>query len=360
MKSITTLSGLHTSDFKSEIDGQSVELYVLTNKNGCELCVTNLGGFAVSLMVPDRSGKLTDVVLGYQTLKGYTDNQPSYLGSVIGRYGNRIANGRFTLDGKEYNLAINNGPNNLHGGNVGFDSKVWTAKQLDNQTLEMSYVSVDGEEGFPGTLTTKMVYKLTDDNAFHITYEATTDKPTLCNLTNHTFFNLSGAGDASICDHSMKINANFYTPANDVSIPTGEISKVAGTPMDFTLPKTIGERIDQQFDQLVWGSGYDHNYVIKKQYSGELALAAITSSPKTGIVLCTYTTEPGVQLYTGNWLGDFEGKSNKKYPARSAFCLETQHFPDSPNVPHFPSCILRPTEVYTQTCIYKFELEYTL
>jgi len=357
MEAQLTLSGLKPSDFQAEIDGQAVCLYVLTNKNGCEMCVTNLGAFPVSLMVPDKNGKMTDVVLGYQTLSGYTENQPTYLGSVIGRYGNRIAKGKFTLDGVEYSLAINNGPNNLHGGNVGFDSKVWSAKQTDNQTLELTLVSPDGEEGFPGTLSVKMIYKLTDDNSFYISYEATTDKATLCNLTNHTFFNLSGAGDPCVYDHVMQMNASFYTPADDVSIPTGEIVAVKGTPMDFTTPETIGARIDADFNQLVWGKGYDHNYVIDKKYCGEFVLAAKTVSPKTGIVLETFTTEPGVQLYTGNWLGNFEGKGGMKYPERSAFCLETQHFPDSPNKAHFPTTTLRPGEVYTSVCEYRFSVE---
>lgn len=357
MENQLTLSGLKRTDFQTEINGQSTDLYVLTNKNGCELCVTNLGCFPVSLMVPDKTGKMIDVVLGYQTIKGYIDNQPTYLGSVIGRYGNRISKGKFTLDGKEYSLAINNGPNNLHGGKVGFDSKVWDAKQIDVQTLELTLVSPDMEEGFPGTLTVKMIYKLTDENAFHISYEATTDKTTLCNLTNHAFFNLSGAGDSYVGDHIMQINASLYTPADDVSIPFGEIVKVAGTPMDFTTPQTIGSRIDEDFNQLVWGNGYDHNYVIDKKYPGELVVCARTVSPKTGIVLETITNEPGVQLYTGNWLGDFEGKAGKKYPKRSAFCLETQHFPDSPNKPHFPSTVLRPGEVYCSICEYKFSVE---
>ena len=357
MKSKTTLSGLNSSDFEGIIEDKKVSLFVLTNKNGCEICVTNFGAFPVSIMVPDKNGKLTDVVLGHQTLKRYTDLKPTYLGAAIGRYGNRIANGKFTLDGKEYTLAVNNGPNNLHGGIEGFDSKVWDAKQIDNQTLELSLISPDGEEGFPGTLSVKMIYKLTDDNAFDIRYEATTDKATLCNLTNHSFFNLSGTGDESICDHTLQINAEFYTPGSDVMIPTGEIAKVAGTPMDFTSPKTIGERIDNDFDQLVSGVGYDHNYVINKQFPSQLALAATASSPKTGIVLETFTTEPGVQLYTGNWLDGFEGKNGKIYPKRSAFCLETQHFPDSPNKPHFPSCVLRPGELYQQTCIYKFSIQ---
>lgn len=357
MSAQTTLSGLNIADFQAVIDGKQVDLFVLTNKNGCEICVTNFGGFPVSIMVPDKNGKLVDVVLGHQTLKRYVDLKPTYLGCAVGRYGNRIANGKFTLEGKEYTLALNNGPNNLHGGNEGFDSKVWDAKQIDAQTLELSLISPDGEEGFPGTLTVKMTYKLTDDNAFDIRYEATTDQTTLCNLTNHSFFNLSGAGDDSICDHTLQLNAEFYTPGSDVMIPTGEIAKVAGTPMDFTSPTLIGERIDNDFNQLVWGIGYDHNYVIDKQYPSQLALAATASSPKTGIVLETFTTEPGVQLYTGNWLDGFEGKNGKTYPKRSAFCLETQHFPDSPNKPHFPSCVLKPGELYTQTCIYKFSVQ---
>lgn len=350
-----TLSGLNRADFQATIDGKNVDLYILTNTNGCEICVTNFGGFPVSIMVPDKDGKLIDVVLGHQTLKRYVDLKPTYLGAVIGRYGNRIANGKFTLDGVEYTLATNNGPNHLHGGIEGFDSKVWDADQIDAQTLVLSYISPDGEEGYPGTLNVKMVYKLTEDNAFEITYEATTDKPTLCNLTNHTFFNLSGEGDAFIGDHILQINADYYTPGNDVMIPSGEIVKVAGTPMDFTTPTSIGERIDAQFDQLINGVGYDHNYVINKKQEGELVLAATATSPKSGITLKTYTTEPGVQLYTGNWLDGFEGKNGHTYPKRSAFCLETQHFPDCPNKGHFTSCVLRPDEVYHQTCIYKFE-----
>ncbi|MFZ4455662.1 MAG: aldose epimerase family protein [Bacteroidales bacterium] len=357
MRAQTTLSGLNRTDFQAVVEEKQVDLFVLTNKNGCEICVTNFGAFPVSIMVPDINGKLVDVVLGHQTLKRYVDLKPTYLGAAIGRYGNRIANGKFTLEGKEYTLAVNNGPNNLHGGKEGFDSKVWDAKQIDTQTLELSLISPDGEEGFPGTLSVKMTYKLTDDNAFDIRYEATTDKTTLCNLTNHSFFNLSGAGDESICDHTLQINAEFYTPGSDVMIPSGEIVKVAGTPMDFTFPTLIGERIEADFDQLISGVGYDHNYVIDKQYPGQLTLAATAYSPKTGIILETFTTEPGVQLYTGNWLDGFEGKNGKTYPKRSAFCLETQHFPDTPNKPHFPSCVLKPGELYTQTCIYKFSVK---
>lgn len=350
---------LQRKAFQSELNGKETDLFILKNKNGVEIAVTNYGAFAVSIMVPDKNGNFADVVLGHSSLNDYLHTPEKYLGAVIGRYGNRIAGGKFILEGKEYNLAINNGPNSLHGGIVGFNAVVWDVVQADSQTLKLSYLSKDGEEGFPGNLKTELTYHLSDDNAFEISYRATTDKTTIVNLTQHSFFNLAGQGNptSSICDNILTINADFYTPMDNVSIPTGAIAPVAGTPMDFSTPHVVGERIDNDFEQLIFGKGYDHCYVLNKKEAGELSFAAKVVEPKSGRTLEVYTTEPGVQLYTGNWLGGFEGKNGATYPERSALCLETQHFPDSPNKPHFPSVVLKPGEVYTQTCIYKFGAE---
>ncbi len=342
--------------FQSSVDGKQTDLYVLKNKNGVEVAVTNYGAFIVSVLTPDRAGNYADVVLGHDTLEEYLHAPEPYLGSVVGRYGNRIAGGKFTLEGKAYTLAVNNGPNSLHGGLKGFNAKVWEVLSHTPQSMKMRYLSADGEEGFPGNLETILTYSLNDENGLEISYEATTDKTTLVNLTQHSFFNLSGQGNptSQVTDHLLTIHADFYTPMDKVSIPTGEIAKVAGTPMDFRTPRAIGERIDDSFEQLIFGKGYDHCYVLKKREPGELSYAARVEDPKSGRLLEVYTTEPGVQLYTGNWLGGFRGKNGATYPERSAFCLETQHFPDSPNKPHFPPVVLRPGERYRQTCIYKF------
>lgn len=358
MKNKSTLSGLEAANFSKHIDGKETMLCILTNKQGAELTITNYGAKIVSIMVPDRTGKLTDVVTGHNSIDDYLTSEEPYFGAVCGRYGNRIAKGSFTLDGVVYDkLAINNGPNSLHGGIKGFNSVVWDLNQMDEQTVELKYTSADGEEGFPGTLKTTVTYHLTDDNEVVIMYHATTDRPTVLNLTNHSYFNLSGAGDPSVADHTLTINADYYLPTDDTAIPYGDPEKVAGTPMDFTTPHLVGERIDEPTDQLTWARGYDHTYILNKE-EGELGFCARCSSPKTGIVMETYTTQPGVQLYTGNWMtGNFEGKNGQRYPARAALCLETQHFPDSPNKPEYPSTVLRPGEVFESKTIYKFSAE---
>ena len=357
MKKTADLGGLLQKDFQKTIDGKNVDLFILSNNNGMEMSVTNYGAKIVALYVPDKSRKIVDVVLGHTSIEEYLISQEPYFGAVCGRTGNRIAKGKFTLDGAEYNLAINNGTNNLHGGIKGFHAVVWDAKQIDEQTLELTYLSKDGEEGFPGNLTTTVTYRLTDDNSLKIDYKATTDKATIHNLTNHSYFNLSGAGDPYIGDHLLTINADTYLPTDETAIPYGKPEKVEGTPMDFCTPHEIGARINDDFQQLIYGKGYDHTYVLNKTES-ELSLCAKAVSPKTGIVMETFTTEPGVQLYTGNWMtGKFAAKEGKHYPMRSAFCLETQHFPDSINKPEYPSVVLRPGEVFISQTVYQFSIE---
>jgi len=349
-----TLGGLKSGDFQKLVDEKPVNLFILTNKNGLEMSVTNFGAKIVSLHVPDRNGTMHDVVLGHNNIDEYLSSKEPYFGCVCGRTGNRIAKGRFTLDGKEYQLAVNNGPNNLHGGLKGFHAVVWDAQQVDDQTLELTYISPDGEEGFPGTLTTRITYTLTDDNAVEMDYEANTDRATIINLTNHSYFNLSGAGDPYIGDHLLTINADTYLPTDDTAIPYGDPAPVAGTPMDFRTPHTIGERIEEDFEQLIFGKGYDHTYILNSNDDG-LLFCARAVSPKTGIVMDVFTTEPGVQLYTGNWMtGEFVAKNGQRYPMRSAFCLETQHFPDSINKPQYPSVVLRPEDTFKSKTIYKF------
>ncbi len=349
-----SITGMLQSDFQKTIDGKQTDLYILTNKNGLEMTVTNYGAKIVSLLVPDKKGNLIDVVTGHGNIDEYLTSAEPYFGAVCGRTGNRIAKGKFTLDGIEYTLAINNGPNNLHGGLKGFNAVVWDAEQPDNQTIRLSYLSKDGEEGFPGNLLTIITYKLTDENAVQIDYEATTDKPTILNLTNHSYFNLSGAGDPYIGDHLLQINADTYLPTDNTAIPYGKPEKVEGTPMDFRQPFEVGARINDNFEQLIFGKGYDHNYILNKK-GNELSFCAKVEAPKTGIVMDVYTTEPGVQLYTGNWMtGEFVAKNGQSYPERSALCLETQHFPDSINQPDFPSVVLRPGEKFTSQTIFKF------
>ncbi|MDR1527049.1 MAG: galactose mutarotase [Dysgonamonadaceae bacterium] len=349
-----TRSGLQTSDFEKTVDGKPVGLFILSNAKGAEMSVTNYGAKIVSLLVPDRTGRLTDVVLGKSTITDYLNHQEPYFGAICGRTANRIANGRFTLDGVEYQLAVNNGPNSLHGGIKGFNAVVWDAQQPDSQTLELSYLSKDGEEGFPGNLQVDLKYRLTDDNSVEITYKAVTDKATILNLTNHSYFNLSGEGDPSVGDHELQIHAATFLPTSDVAIPFGPPETVEGTPFDFRSPHTIGERIGADDTQIKYGNGYDHNYIIDRATPG-LAYTARASSPKTGIVMEVYTTEPGVQLYTGNYLdGSFTGKNGHTYPQRSAFCLETQHFPDSIHHPDYPSVVLRPGEVFESQTVFRF------
>lgn len=350
---------LKREKFQKEVNGQKTDLFVLRNKVGAEICVTNFGAIVPAIMMPDKEGKFANVVLGHDSIENVINSPEPFLGSTIGRYGNRIAKGKFQLDGKEYSLAINNGPNSLHGGPQGFHRAVWEAEQTDEKTLVLKHTSPDGDEGFPGELKVTMTYRLTDDNEFVIEYEAVTDKTTIVNLTNHAFFNLAGIANPTptVCNNIVTINADFFTPMDDVSIPTGEIMKVEGTPMDFRTPHTVGERIGEKYEQLVFGAGYDHCYVLNKREAGELTFAAKCVEPESGRNMEVYTTEPGVQLYTGNWLGGFEGAHGATFPARSAICFEAQHFPDTPNKGHFPSCVLKPGETYRQTTVYKFGIE---
>ena len=341
-------------------DGELVDLYTLTNKNGVEAAITTYGGAVVSLKVPDRNGKLGDVVLGFDAVDGYVDNK-SYFGALIGRYGNRIGHAQFTLDGKTYQLAKNNGDNTLHGGIKGFNKVVWAAKEIpakDGQALELSYVSKDAEEGFPGNLNVRVIYTLTESNELKIEYFATTDKKTVVNLTNHSYFNLAVPGSGDILGHILMIEADKFTPVDSGLIPTGELRDVIGTPFDFRKPTPIGARINSDDEQIKLGGGYDHNFVLRRKPGDAILLAARVVEPKTGRVMEVWTTEPGVQFYTGNFLdGSAHGKGGMAYTKRSAFCLETQHFPDSPNQPKFPSVVLNPGERYHTTTIYKFSTE---
>ncbi|HOD49893.1 MAG TPA: aldose epimerase family protein [Candidatus Hydrogenedentes bacterium] len=337
-------------------EGGNADLYTITNANGMVAQITNYGGTVTSLLVPDAAGALADVTLGYPSLEGYFENKP-YLGCLVGRFGNRIAKGRFTLDGKEYVLAVNNESNHLHGGIKGFNKVLWDAKPAYREGavgLKLTYVSVDGEEGYPGTLETTVHYWLTNANELEIVYEAVTDKATPVNLTYHGYFNLDGQGEGDILDHVMMINASRYTPVDETLIPTGELAPVANTPLDFTMPVAIGERINADHEQIKRGNGYDHNYVLNSQ-DGSLALAARVLAPGSGRVMEVYTTQPGVQFYSGNFLdGTITGKEGKVYKQRYGFCLETQHYPDSVNQPGFPSCILEPGKKYYQKTVYRF------
>lgn len=340
--------------FGTTFQDKKVETYEIKNANGMKMKVTNFGARVTHLWVPNKDGNLVDVVLGFETLDGYTESSEKYFGAAIGRYGNRIANGKFTLDGEEYTLPTNNNGQTLHGGPGGLDYVIWDVEKSGENGLIFSYTSPDGEEGFPGELKVKMIYTLTDDNEFKVTYQAETDKATPVNLTHHSFFNLNGAGNGNVLDHTLQLNASKYTPVNEVLIPTGEISTVEGSPFDFTTATKIGERIEQENEQLKFGGGYDHNWVLDKT-GNDLTQAAVISSPQTGIEMEVWTTEPAIQFYSGNFLdGTITGKGGKAYELRSAFCLETQHYPDSPNQPNFPSTILEPGEKYEQTCIYKF------
>ena len=348
---------IHKQLYGTTANGKPVDLYTLTNSHGLEARIMTYGGVVVSLRVPDRAGNLGDVVLGYDQLAGYL-NKGAYFGALIGRYGNRIGNGQFSLDSHQYKLAKNNGENHLHGGLVGFDKVVWTGAEhpsSEGPGLKLTYLSKDGEEGYPGNLAVTVIYTLTDKDELKISYSATTDKTTVVNLTNHSFFNLAGSG--LNLGHEIMINADRFTPVDKGLIPTGELRTVNGTPMDFSTPTTIGARIDQNYDQLVLGGGYDHNYVLNKRDS-ELSLAARVHEPGTGRVMEVYTTEPGMQFYSGNFLdGSITGKGGQVYQRRSAFCLETQHYPDSPNKPEFPTTVLKPGQRYSSTTVYKFSVK---
>lgn len=337
-------------------DGSTAFLYTLKNKNGMEAAITNYGGIVVSLTAPDSHGIMKDIVLGYDSLASYVENNP-YFGALIGRYGNRIGKGRFRLNGVEHKLATNNGENHLHGGLKGFDKVLWEVREPEGQpgkSLVLRYQSKDGEEGYPGNLSVRVVYALSDSNELKIDYEATTDKPTVINLTHHSYFNLAGAGHGDILGHELQIMADTFTPVDGGLIPTGKLQPVKGTPMDFTLPMSIGSRIDAKDEQLQRGGGYDHNWVLSKP-DGSFGLAARVSDPNSGRVMEVWTTEPGLQFYSGNFLdGSNIGKGGVSYKHRYGFCLETQHFPDSPNKPSFPSTVLEPGKTYSSSTLYRF------
>lgn len=339
--------------FRGVHNGKPTGLYTLKNKNGLIAQVTNYGAIIVSIFAPDRKGNMVDVVQGYDTVEEYINGNSPYMGAVVGRCANRIAKGKFTLLGKQYTLAVNNGPNHLHGGIKGFSKVVWDVTSVSDSNVKMQYFSADGEEGYPGNLMVSVTYTLTDKNELRLDYFATTDKTTVVNLAGHSYFNLAGEGSGSIYDHELMINGNFFTPTDDTNIPTGEIWNVVGTPMDFTTPKKIGSEIDKDYEQLKYGAGYDHNWVLNHR-TRTLGLAAVAHDPVSGRLMEVYTTQPGVQLYTANWIDGEKGKGGKKYGKRWAFCLETQHFADAINKPHFPSTILNPSGKYRQSCIYKF------
>ena len=343
--------------FGSSPDGQMVDLYTLVNSNGLRAKIMTYGGILVSLETPDRDGKLGDIVLGYESLAEYVKETP-YFGALVGRYGNRIGKGRFTLDGVEYRLAINNGENHLHGGLKGFDKVVWAGEPVGSAGgvgLKLTYSSADGEEGYPGNLKCTVVYTLTDDDELKISYEAVTDKATVLNLTHHSYFCLAGQGKRDILGHELLLNADSFTPTDEGLIPTGEIRSVAGTPMDFRKATKIGARIDADYEPLKFGGGYDHNWVLNKAREGEMSLAAKVYEATSGRVMEIHTSEPGIQFYSGNFLdGTLTGKGGKVYEHRYGFCLETQHFPDSPNKGDFPAVILRPGETYRHETVHKF------
>ncbi|HVU54871.1 MAG TPA: aldose epimerase family protein [Puia sp.] len=357
----TTASALpDTKNFTDSLDGKTTALYILKNKNGATAAITNYGARIVSLIVPDKNGAMTDVALGYDSVGKYIHQPETYFGAVVGRYGNRIAKGKFKLGGKEYKLATNNGPNHLHGGLKGFGAHVWDAKQINDSTLELSYLSQDQEEGYPGNLTSKVTYTLLGDstNCLKIDYEATTDKPTVLNLTNHTYFNLNGQGSGTINNHLLQLNADKYTPVDSTLIPTGKLAPVAGTPLDFTKPTAIGARIDSPDQQLKFGKGYDHNFVLNANKGTGLNLAATVQGDQSGIFMEVLTDQPGIQFYGGNFMnGSDPLKGGKKDDYRTAFCLETQHFPDSPNEPSFPTTELKPGQQYKTSTVYRFSVK---
>lgn len=353
------ICGLKRADFQSTIAGKETDLYILRNSEGNEVAISNYGGALVAIMVPDRNGNRANVIQGHDNINDIVNSPEPYLSTLIGRYGNRICKGRFQLHGKEYQLPINNGPNSLHGGLKGFNAKVLDALQMNDHTLVLKYVSPYGEEGFSGEMRTTVVYSFTDDNELVIEYMATTNKKTIINLTSHGFFSLAGIANPTptIENLECEINADFYIPIDNTSIPTGEILRVEGTPFDFRKPKTVGQDIDADNEQIKNGAGYDHCFVLNKKEEGELSFAARIKEPVSGRIMEVYTTEPGVQVYTDNWADGYKGQNGATFPRRSAICFEAQHFPDSPNRPYFPSVVLNPGEQYTQKTVYRFAVD---
>lgn len=344
--------------YAKTISGKQVGIYFLRNANHIEVAITNYGGRIVSLVVPDQQNKPTDIVLGYDSLVHYQSKPEAYFGALIGRYGNRIAKASFQLNGATYQLAANNGHNTLHGGPMGFHNQVWEVVSSQQNRLVLSYLSKDGEEGYPGNLQVRVTYTLTDANELKIDYEATTDKATVVNLTNHAYFNLNGQGNETITDHYLFINATTYSAVDSTLIPVGAPVSVKETPFDFTIAKQIGKEIATENQQIKNGLGYDHNFVLDKKSANELVKAASVYAASTGIQMEVYTTEPAIQFYSGNFLdGTLVGKQNKKYGYRSAFCLETQHYPDAPNQPAFPSTVLEPGAKYQTTTTYSFSIK---
>lgn len=344
----------NTAAFSSTVDGTPTTLYLLKNSGKVQAAITNYGARVVSLLAPDKNGVPTDVALGYDSIGPYVHGPETFFGAVVGRYGNRIAKGKFKLNGKEYTLATNNGPNSLHGGKKGFGAVVWSGKQVNDSTVELSYLSKDGEEGYPGNLSVKVTYTLTGDG-LQIVYDASTDKATVANITNHTYFNLNGQGSGTINNHLLELNAARYTPVDPTLIPTGKLDSVAGTPFDFRQPTAIGARIAVDNQQLKYGKGYDHNFVLNSADDTTIGLAARVTGDQSGIVMTVTTDQPGVQFYGGNFMtGVNTLKGGKKDEYRGAFCLETQHYPDSPNEPSFPSTVIKPGRGWHSTTTYSF------
>ncbi|NJO69815.1 MAG: galactose mutarotase [Bacteroidetes bacterium] len=347
---------INEASFKGIHDGKPTSLHTLKNKNGLVAQITNYGAIIVSIFIPDKNGKFVDIVQGYDTIGEYINGNGPYMGAVVGRCANRIAKGKFSLDGKDYSLAVNNGPNHLHGGIKGFDKVVWDATKSSASSVELSHFSNDGEEGYPGNVSITVTYTLTDENELRLDYNASTDQTTVFNLASHSYFNLAGEGSGDIYNQELYINARYFTPVDETSVPTGEIRFVSGTPMDFSKPKKIGTDIDKDDEQIKFGAGYDHNWVLNHR-TGALGLAAVATDPDSGRVMEIFTTQPGVQLYTANWIDGEKGKGGKLYGKRWAFCLETQHFADSINKPHFPGTILNPGEAYRHSCVHKFSVK---